>query len=107
MLTIKKQFRKDGFVFDLVKVGKKSLIYKKTDNGTIVAYEVHKIRTRPTRLINGIVHNNCIRRPSDEDFGYWASSCYTLEKAEQKYLELEEKFKLEQSSRKGLPPNHI
>lgn len=47
MLTIKKQFRKDGFVFDLVKVGKKSLIYKKTDNGTIVAYEVHKIRTRP------------------------------------------------------------
>lgn len=84
-----KIFYKNGFLYELVKAGKKALIYKQSLNDKIIAYEVHRIRLRKKRVLWGLLLNNFIRRPSDNDFGTRAWSYFNYERALRKFSNLE------------------
>ena len=67
------------------------MIYKQTDveDDFIVAYEVFKIKVDQPKVVFGIQLNEREIFPANEDFGKWAWSCPSLERAEQKFQYLE------------------
>jgi len=83
--------RRKGFFYNLEKRGTKALIYKQTDaeDGYIAAYEVFKIKVDQPKVVFGIQLNEREIFPANEDFGKWAWSCPSLEKAEAKFQYLE------------------
>lgn len=63
------------------------------DSGRVVGYEVfrHKVQKRRESQIGGrdVVFPARVRFPADEDFGNWAWSFMSYEKALQKYFDLQ------------------
>lgn len=90
--------RRKGFFYNLEKRGTKALIYKQTDaeDGYIAAYEVFKIKVDKPKVVFGIQLNEREIFPANEDFGKWAWSCPTLERAEKKFQFLENQMDEEQ-----------
>jgi hypothetical protein len=82
----------NGFIYQLIKSGNRSVLYEQKDGERVVGFEVHILRTRPTRVVNGKTLRTCNRWPNNEEFGKWAWTYYILEKAELKHLEIEDKF---------------
>lgn len=72
----------NGFIYKLILQTGKAVIYEqRNQDGFIVGYEVHKLRVRKQRTINGITVKSCIQFPSDPSFGIWAWSYYTVDRA--------------------------
>lgn len=69
-----------GYIFNQIKRTKYAFLYEVSENN-LVHYEVFKRRE------NTIY--DCISYPSDKAFGVWAWTCDTLERAEDKFNEIE------------------
>jgi len=88
------KFTKWGQVFTKVKEGLYTLIYARSDQNGIIAYEVFKRRS--TRLREGSLgtqkggkyegYDQKELYPGNEDFGKWAKCCMDLEKAEEYFV---------------------
>lgn len=91
MELLTERIRRKGFFYDLEKRGAKTLIYKQTDveDSVVVAYEVFKIKVDQPKIVFGIQLNEREIFPANEDFGKWAWSCSTRERAEEKFQLLE------------------
>jgi hypothetical protein len=91
MELLPERIRRKGFFYDFVKRGEKAMIYKQTDveDDFIVAYEVFKIKVDQPKVVFGIQLNEREIFPANEDFGKWAWSCPSLERAEKKFQYLE------------------
>ena len=91
MELLPERIRRKGFFYDFVKRGDKAMIYKQTDveDDFIVAYEVFKIKVDQPKVVFGIQLNEREIFPANEDFGKWAWSCPSLERAERKFQFLE------------------
>ena len=99
MEILPERIRRKGFFYDLEKRGEKALIYKQTDaeDNFVVAYEVFKRRVDPPKVVFGIQLNEREIFPANEDFGKWAWSCSSLEKAEKRFFDLENSIDEEQA----------
>lgn len=75
--------------FQLVKRGKKTLIYTQIYRGLIIAYEVFMIKIRKPTILKGVFVPEKERFPHDEAFGYWAKCLTSLERALQVFEEYE------------------
>lgn len=91
MELLPERIRRKGFFYDFVKRGEKAMIYKQTDveDNFIVAYEVFKIKVDQPKVVFGIQLNEREIFPANEDFGKWAWSCASLERADEKFKYLE------------------
>jgi len=83
------KLRKNGFLYTLVQRGRRSCIYRQDVSPGISNYEVFQLKIRPLWKIKGKVIPAREVFPSDGDFGIWAWSHRSREKAMQKYVELE------------------
>lgn len=97
----------NGFIYYLIKSGNRAVLYKQKDGERVVGFEVHILRTRPTRVVKGKTLYTCNKWPNNEEFGKWAWSYDTLELALQKFSEVEEKFRLSLPIHKDSPSSHI
>lgn len=81
---------KNKFVYKQVKRNKNKAIYSQhyQENGPIVAYEVFKIKQRKATVIYGKEYPAQEVFPADNNFGYTAWSCRTLQRAEEKFEEI-------------------
>ena len=70
-----------GYVFNQISQTKHGFVYEVRGDNTI-HYEVFK------RTINTMY--DCVSYPSDKAFGVWAWTCLTLERANEKFNELNE-----------------
>ena len=91
---IVKHFKKNGFCYELMREGKRALIYKQLMNEELRAFEVHKKRMRKARIINNVKLAATNRLPTDEDFGVWAWSILSYERALIKFEEIEDDLML-------------
>jgi hypothetical protein len=89
MERIATKIRKNGFDYTQILRGGRSLLYEQHVTPRIQHYEVFEIRKAPARIINGKPYPEKERFPGNEDFGKWAWSYTTLERAKKKYNELE------------------
>ena len=93
ILPAKKRF--NGFDYTLVLRGKRSCIYRQEVTPGIQYFEVFKIKVRKERILKVKGVEKKIEAaemwPRDEDFGVWAWSCRTLERAMERFNELEKK----------------
>jgi hypothetical protein len=91
MELLPERIRRKGFFYDFVKRGQKAMIYKQTDveDDFVVAYEVFKIKVDQPKVVFWIQLNEREIFPANEDFGKWAWSCHSLERAEVKFQYLE------------------
>lgn len=91
MDLLPEKIKRKGFTYELEKRGTKAFIYRQIDDedGSLVAYEVFKMKVDPPKVVFGIPLNEREVFPANEDFGKWAWSCRSLEKAEIRFLDLE------------------
>lgn len=68
-----------GYIFNQLKLTDKAFLYEVSNNNK-VHYEVFK------RRVNSLY--DCISYPTDKAFGLWAWTCSSLERAEEKFIEL-------------------
>lgn len=91
MELLPEKIKRKDFIYELEKRGTKALIYRQIDDedNYIVAYEVFKIKVDKPKIVFGIQLNEREVFPANEDFGKWAWSCSSRERAEQKFQYLE------------------
>lgn len=77
------EIQKNGFLYRIHKRGEKCLIYEQvdTEDDITIAYEVFKRRIDKPKVIFGIQLPEREKFPGNEDFGKWAWSCVSIEKA--------------------------
>ena len=85
-----KKIKRKGYDYVQVLRGKKTCIYSQWYKGNIIAYEVMSIRIRPGRWINELWIEAREKFPGDEDFGYYAWTYCSMEKAREKFNALED-----------------
>jgi len=69
-----------GYIFNQIRATKYAFMYEVSENN-VIHYEVFKrVENRRYR---------CISYPTDAAFGVWAWTCETLERAEDKFNEIE------------------
>lgn len=95
---LKKQITYKGFTYNLIEQGKKALIYQQVDAaGIIMGYEVFELRIQMARekIIKGkkIDFIMKIQFPNDRAFGVWAWSSRNIDRAKERFRELENKTK--------------
>jgi len=69
-----------GYIFNQIKKTKYAYLYEVSENN-VIHYEVFKRREN--------TYYECVSYPSDKAFGVWAWTCSTLERAEDKFNEIE------------------
>lgn len=91
MQLLEPNIRKNGFDYRLIKKGDKAYIYEQWDDEFefVVAYEVFKIKIEKEKLVFGDLMPEREVFPGNEDFGKWAWTYGTLEKAEERYEHIE------------------
>jgi len=93
MKTLPQKLRYNRFNYTLVLRGQRSCIYEQEVTPDLKYYEVFriKIRKEKTIKIKGIEKKIEAgeKWPRDEDFGVWAWTCRTLERAKERFNELE------------------
>ena len=85
--------RKSGFVYTQVLRGKRSCIYEQEVTPEIKYYEVFILQIRKEKTIKFKAGDKKIEAgemwPNNEAFGKWAWTCRTLERAMERFNELE------------------
>jgi len=69
-----------GYIFNQIKATKYAYLYEVSENN-VIHYEVFK-RNENTLY-------DCVSYPTDKAFGVWAWTCMSLERAENKFNEIE------------------
>lgn len=92
METLNTTIRKNGFVYELIERSEYFAIYAQYIEDEIIAYEVFRIKIQKPRVgkFAGVEIQFVEKElfPSNEDFGYTAFTCRTLEKAEARLKEM-------------------
>jgi hypothetical protein len=83
------KLRKNGFIYTQVCRGVRSFVYEQTITPKIKYYEVFELRIQHEWEMNGYFYPAKERFPGNEDFGIWAWTCRTLERAMKRFNELE------------------
>jgi len=83
------KLRKNGFDYELVLRGKKALIYSQRVSENVTYYEVFRMKISRTKTIQGKIIPPHERFPRDEDFGKWAWTYRSYDKALRKFHDLE------------------
>lgn len=78
-----------GFVYRLLRRGKRAVVYEQFSRGELIGYEVIERRVRPPRVIKGVLIHAVEAFPNDEAFGKWAWISYTAEQALRRFAQLE------------------
>jgi hypothetical protein len=91
-IPLKQIINKNGYKYVQVCRGKRSCVYEQRVGKKIFSYEVFEIVIMQEKEIMGKVIPKRERFPRDEDFGYTAWVYPTLERAMQKFKELEGKY---------------
>jgi len=89
MIHVPLKLRKNGYDYTQVLRGRRSCLYEQHVTPRIKQYEVFEIRIRPAETIQGKKYPEREKFPSNEDFGSWAWSYTSFEKAKAKFDELE------------------
>lgn len=93
MKTLPVKKRHNGFDYTLVRRDKRSCIYEQEVTPEIKYYEVFRIKVRKERIIKFKGVEKKIEAgemwPGDEAFGKWAWTCRTLERAMDRFNDLE------------------
>ncbi len=101
MMTLESKIRKNGFVYELVERNDRVAIYAQYIEDEIIAYEVFIIRNRKesVRKVGDktFTYSGGEKFPCNEDFGYTAYTCRTLERARSRFAELD--LRLEMTKR--------
>jgi hypothetical protein len=92
MELLSEEIRKGSYVYRLVKRGKKSLWYEQfcLESEKIVGWEVFKIKIDPPKELFGVQMGEREVFPGNEDFGKWAWSPLSFEKAAAYFEKLEQ-----------------
>lgn len=90
MIPLPHKIRKNGFYYVQVLRGERSFIYEQRITPEIKYYEVFELRIQPAKTFpSGKSYPAKEKFPGNEDFGEWAWSCRTYERAYERYLEFE------------------
>lgn len=81
--------RKNGFDYTCISRGIKSFVFSQAYTPNLAYYEVFKRRVSKECIFHGKVIPERIAFPGNEDFGDWAWTFKSKEKAMQKFRELE------------------
>ena len=77
---LKDQFKKNGLHYKLLKRSEThALVAVFGVPSKPISYEVHKVRVRPLRVLNGTILPPCERYASNEEFGKYAWSYQYLD----------------------------
>ena len=100
------KLRKNGFDYTKLQKGKRTYIFAQHVSPTVTRYEVFLIKHAKKRVVKGKVIPEHERFPGNEDFGIWAWCCWDLERAMEKFNELEgvqeEEIKVERIKEKRM-----
>lgn len=83
------KLRFHGFTYTQICRGQRSCVYEQTVSPKINYYEVFKLRIQHPATLKGVFYPARERWPKDEDFGYTAWTCRTLERAMERFNEIE------------------
>jgi hypothetical protein len=89
MNTLPLKLRKNGFNYTQVLRDGNKAIYAQSVTPKLTYFEVMIIKSRPEEVIKGKILPEREVFPGNEDFGYTAWTCMTLERAMEKYNLLE------------------
>lgn len=91
MRLLENKIRKNGYEYRLVERGEKAFIYEQWDDedNFTVAYEVFRLKIAKSKEVFGDIMPEREVFPGNEDFGVWAWSFSTKERAYEKYNRLE------------------
>lgn len=91
MDLLAKEIRKNGFIYYIEKRGEKAMIYKQVcaEEGDVMGWEVFKRKIDKPKVVFGIELGEREIFPGNEDFGKWAWSVRTLERAEERFRNIE------------------
>lgn len=96
MKKLAEKINRNGYIYNQLKRGEKAAIYEQIfeDLGetTRIAYEVFKIRIGKSKIVFGVELPEKEKFPSDEDFGKWAWTYVDVNKAMEKYNQIENGF---------------
>jgi hypothetical protein len=87
--------RKNGYTYKLYKRGDKALIYAQHAEGSLIAYEVFKIKVLRNKKFFGKVIPDQEVFPGNECFGVWAWSVNPRIKGMEQVIEIFEKLENE------------
>ena len=88
ILPLRSALTKNGYDYQMVARTSRAAIYQQTLEGLHVAYEVFEIKIQRERWFDGRLFPRKERFPGNEDFGKWAWTYPTLERALAKYSTL-------------------
>ena len=83
------ELHKNGFKYTLVLREGRLAIYCQQVSAKTKCFEVFIIKTRPAKEIYGKKYPEREVFPANEDFGYTAWSCNTLDRAKMRFINLE------------------
>jgi hypothetical protein len=91
MDLLAQEIRKNGYIYSLEKRGEKAMIYKQVcaEEGITVGYEVFKRKIDKPKVVFGIELGEREIFPGNEDFGKWAWAVRSLERAEERFHNIE------------------
>jgi hypothetical protein len=93
MKKLAEKINRNGYIYTQLKRGEKAAIYEQIfedlGDSTVVGYEVFKIRIGKSKVVFGVELPEKEKFPSDEDFGKWAWSYREINKAMEKYDQIE------------------
>lgn len=90
MQKLEKDFKFGGFDYHQLKRHGNTAVYEQRQAGTVVAYEVILIRIKPEQKFpNGRITPKREAYPSNEEWGRFAWTCSTLERANQRWFGLQ------------------
>jgi hypothetical protein len=91
MNRLSQEIRKNGFIYKLMNRSAKKAIYAQYLNNLLIGYEVIKIRVHPPRYNGFLLRDESAREvyPSSEQWGKNGWTCMTLEKALERYNQID------------------
>lgn len=95
MKPLDKTIQKRGFTFVQKAASPKAYLYEQrcADSNVLIGYEVFEHRENKERTISGVAIGASVAWPYNEAFGDWAFCYRTLEKAQERFNQLNTKEK--------------
>jgi len=91
MEILANEIRKNGFIYTLHKKGEKAYIYQQycPEIERVMGWEVFQIKVDKPKVVFGVELGEREIFPGNEDFGKWAWSYSSYDKASEKFIHVE------------------
>lgn len=91
MEILANEIRKNGFIYTLHKKGEKTYIYQQycPETERVMGWEVFQIKVDKPKVVFGVELGEREIFPGNEDFGKWAWSYSSYDKASEKFIYVE------------------